>query len=150
MSAIEQARDAAEKISGRLQCSCSECLDSVAKSFMAFHSDMISKATATPLSEKLEELFYEIRENGSLSQVSKDNLVGRVNDLIALSKAAPSTPTVEEIMAAFDGAVEASTEPGDDDETQDWIDIKDVGVEFRSRLTKLLQQKGQAPSSKGE
>ena len=107
MSAIEQARDAAEKISGRLQCSCSECLDSVAKSFMAFHSDMISKA-------------------------------------------APSTPTVEEIMAAFDGAVEASTEPGDDDETQDWIDIKDVGVEFRSRLTNLLQQKGLAPSSKGE
>jgi len=99
MSTIEQARDAAEKISGRLQCQCSECLDSVAKSFMAFHSDMISKA-------------------------------------------APSTPTVEEIMEVVVGA-EADQHGHYEPDDEIWNDL-------RSRLTQLLQQKGQAPSSKGE
>lgn len=99
MSTIEQARDAAEKISGRLQCQCSECLDSVAKSFMAFHSDMISKA-------------------------------------------APSTPTVEEIMQAIqDGALAGGLHLGMKSNSM---------IEIHSRIFKLLQQKGQAPSSKGE
>lgn len=46
--------------------------------------------------------------------------------------------SAEEIMELFDEAVEASTEHGDEDDAQDWFDITDVGVEFRSRLNALL------------
>lgn len=63
--------------------------------------------------------------------------------LAALSEieAQPSEPrlTVDQIMGLFDEAVDAVTEPGDDEDTQHWIDIKDVAIEFRDRLTKAAQ-----------
>lgn len=63
--------------------------------------------------------------------------------IAALSEleAQPPEPrlTVDRVMGLFDEAVDAVTEPGDDEDTQDWIDIKDVAIEFRDRLTKAAQ-----------
>lgn len=55
-------------------------------------------------------------------------------------KEAPGMETVESIMEVFDEAVEASIEHGEEDEAQDWLDIKDVRVDFHDRITKLLSK----------
>ena len=53
--------------------------------------------------------------------------------------AQPSRLTVDEAMKSFDEAVDASIEAGDENEDQDWIDIKDVRVDFLTRLTQAIK-----------
>lgn len=57
---------------------------------------------------------------------------------VAPANASAAWIPVDAIMEVFDEAVEATIEHGDEDEAQDWLDIKDVRKELHSRLTVLL------------